>query len=209
MKFNVLKSDGSQAATVKVDRSVFGIEPNPGVVHQAVQAELTNSRQGTHATKGRGAVRGGGRKPWRQKGRGVARAGSRRSPLWKGGGTAFGPEPHSYRARLPRKMRQLARRSVLSAKAREEAIMVLESLDLPQSQTRALRDLLTGLQIADKKVTILPAVVGTNLRRASGNLSQLRVLPAVQASTYDILDCQVLLMDLAGLSALNDQLGLK
>jgi large subunit ribosomal protein L4 len=96
MKFNITKEDGSKGSSINVDDSVFGIEPNNSVVHQAVVAELANGRQGTHSTKNRSEVRGGGRKPFKQKGRGVARAGSTRSPIWKGGGTVFGPEPHEY-----------------------------------------------------------------------------------------------------------------
>ena len=96
MKLKVLNIDGSKGSTVNLDDSVFGIEPNQHVVHQAVISELSNSRQGTHSSKNRSAVRGGGKKPWKQKGRGVARAGTIRSPLWKGGGVVFGPEPHRY-----------------------------------------------------------------------------------------------------------------
>ena len=100
-----------------MDDTVFGIKPNESVVHQAVIAELANGRQGTHASKNRSAVRGGGKKPFAQKGRGVARAGTIRSPIWKGGGVVFGPEPHGYDTKMPKKMRRLARRSVLSDKA--------------------------------------------------------------------------------------------
>ena len=96
MKFNILKQDGTKGSSITVDDSVFGIEPNNSVVHQAVVAELANSRQGTHSAKNRSRVRGGGKKPWKQKGRGVARAGTIRSPIWKGGGVVFGPEPHKY-----------------------------------------------------------------------------------------------------------------
>ena len=117
MNFNTIKSDGTKGTAVKVDNGVFKIKPNEAVVYQAVIQELHNQRQGTHSAKSRGMVKGGGRKPWRQKGRGVARAGTIRSPLWKGGGTVFGPEPHPYKKRMPKKMKQLARKSVLSHKA--------------------------------------------------------------------------------------------
>ena len=101
MKINVLKIDGSKGTAITVDDSVFGIKPNESVVHQAVVAELANGRQGTHASKNRSAVRGGGKKPFKQKGRGVARAGTIRSPIWKGGGVVFGPEPHGYDTKMP------------------------------------------------------------------------------------------------------------
>ena len=103
MKLNIIKQNGGKGSTVTVDDSVFAIKPNESVVHQAVVAELANSRQGTHASKNRSAVRGGGKKPWKQKGRGVARAGTTRSPLWKGGGVVFGPEPHKYESECRRK----------------------------------------------------------------------------------------------------------
>ena len=118
MNFYTKKIDGSKGPAVKVSDAVFKVKPNESVVHQAIVTELHNQRQGTHSSKSRGMVNGGGRKPWRQKGRGVARAGTIRSPLWKGGGTVFGPEPHPYKKRMPKKMKQLARKSVLSFKAK-------------------------------------------------------------------------------------------
>ena len=118
----------AKEAAVTVDDSVFGIKPNESVVHQAVVAELANGRQGTHASKNRSAVRGGGKKPFKQKGRGVARAGTIRSPIWKGGGVVFGPEPHGYDTKMPKKMRRLARRSVLSSRASSGELIVVDEI---------------------------------------------------------------------------------
>ena len=116
MKIDVQNSSGKVVESIKLDSKIFNIEINPSVVRQAVLSELSNLRQGTHSSKNRSAVRGGGKKPWKQKGRGVARAGTIRSPFWKGGGVVFGPEPHGYSKKLPKKMSKLARKSVLSKK---------------------------------------------------------------------------------------------
>ena len=136
MELQVLNQDGSPSSKLKVADSVFGITPNESVVYQAIQSEMTNSRQGTHASKNRALKAGGGRKPWRQKGRGVARAGSIRSPLWRGGATTFGPEPHDYSHKLPKKVRRLARRSLLSHKAQNKELIVVESLQGSDSKTK-------------------------------------------------------------------------
>ena len=101
MELQVLDTKGKESSKIKVDDSVFGVKPNRDAIYRAVLSEMANSRQGTHSSKSRGMVRGGGRKPWRQKGRGVARAGTIRSPIWRGGGTVFGPEPHKYEYNLP------------------------------------------------------------------------------------------------------------
>ncbi len=116
MKINIQSIKGDVVDKVNADEKIFKVDLNRSVIRQAVLAEMTNLRQGTHASKNRSAVKGGGKKPFKQKGRGVARAGTIRSPLWKGGGVVFGPEPHSYKHKLPKKMKKLARRSVLSDK---------------------------------------------------------------------------------------------
>ena len=113
MKFDLHNLKGKKISDLQLEDTVFGIEPNRGVVRQAILAELTNMRQGTHSTKNRALVKGGGKKPFKQKGRGGARAGTIRSPLWKGGGTVFGPEPHVYKHKLPKKISLLARKSII------------------------------------------------------------------------------------------------
>ena len=140
MKLNVINSDGGKGEAISVDKSVFGIKPNESVVHQAVIAELANSRQGTHASKNRSAVRGGGKKPFKQKGRGVARAGTIRSPIWRGGGTVFGPEPHNYKTKISKKMKRLARRSVLSDRAKNGDILVVEEISVSSYKTKDFVD---------------------------------------------------------------------
>ena len=208
MKFNITKEDGSKGSSINVDDSVFGIEPNNSVVHQAVVAELANGRQGTHSTKNRSAVRGGGRKPFKQKGRGVARAGSTRSPIWKGGGTVFGPEPHEYDKKISKKMRKLARRSVLSSKANNGEIIVLENITVKTPKTNDFAKFLDKLNLQGKKITILVAAYSDNLFLAARNIPNIYLVEATSASTYDLLDCESLLFDKAGLSLINKQLKL-
>ena len=208
MKFNITKEDGSKGSSINVDDSVFGIEPNNSVVHQAVVAELANGRQGTHSTKNRSKVRGGGRKPFKQKGRGVARAGSTRSPIWKGGGTVFGPEPHEYDKKISKKMRKIARRSVLSSKANNGEIIVLENITVKTPKTNDFAKFLDKLNLLGKKITILVAAYSDDLFLAARNIPNIYLVEATSASTYDLLDCESLLFDKAGLSLINKQLKL-
>ncbi|GIS57626.1 MAG: 50S ribosomal protein L4 [Candidatus Neomarinimicrobiota bacterium] len=170
MKFNILKQDGTKGSSITVDDSVFAIEPNNGVVHQAVVTELANGRQGTHSAKNRSEVRGGGKKPWKQKGRGVARAGTIRSPIWKGGGVVFGPEPHKYNKKISKKMRQLARRSVLSSKAKNGEIIILEDISISAPKTKDFAEILKKLNLSGKKITILVAGYSDDLFLAVRNI---------------------------------------
>ena len=137
MTLDIFKIDGkSQGKKAKLDDAIFGIEPNDHAIYLTVKAFLANQRQGTHKAKERAEVRGGGKKPWRQKGRGTARAGTIRSPLWIGGGTIFGPRPRDYRQKLPKKLRQLARKSALSYKAKDEQLMVVEDFTFEKPATK-------------------------------------------------------------------------
>ena len=206
MNFNTIKPDGTKGTAVKVDNGVFKIKPNEAVVYQAVIQELHNQRQGTHSTKSRGMVKGGGRKPWRQKGRGVARAGTIRSPLWKGGGTVFGPEPHPYKKRMPKKMKQLARKSVLSHKASKGEIFIVDELIQPEPKTSTFYGFLISLDIQEKRVLVLPAEMEKNIRLSVRNLPNVNIKKADSASTYDLINHEVLLFDKSGLLLLNKKL---
>ena len=206
MDLNTIKPDGTNGTAIKVDNRVFKIKPNEAVVHQAVIQEMHNQRQGTHSAKSRGMVRGGGRKPWRQKGRGVARAGTIRSPLWKGGGTVFGPEPHPYKKRMPKKMKQLARKSVLSYKAGKGEIFIVDDLTQPEPKTSAFHNFLTSLNIQDKKVLVLPENIGKNIRLSVRNLPNVNITKADSASTYELISHEVLLFDKPGLLLVNKKL---
>ena len=206
MKLNILNNDGSEGKAVTVDKSVFGIKPNESVIHQAVITELANERQGTHASKNRSKVRGGGKKPWKQKGRGVARAGTIRSPIWRGGGTVFGPQPHDYKTKISKKMKRLARRSVLSFRADNGDILVVDEISISSPKTKEFIEFLKILNISGKKVTILVASLSENLFLSSRNIPNIYLVESTSASTYDLLDCEKLLFDKAGLALLNKKL---
>ncbi|MCH7763015.1 MAG: 50S ribosomal protein L4 [Candidatus Marinimicrobia bacterium] len=206
MELQVYKQDGSKTSKMKLNESVFGITPNEDVIYRAVQSELTNSRQGTHSAKSRGMVRGGGRKPFKQKGRGVARAGSTRSPLWRGGGTVFGPQPHGYSYKMPRKMKLLARRSILSYKANNDGLIILDEISVDEPKTKEFMKILNELNIADKKVTVLLGESKTNVFLAGRNIRNIAILEAKNASTYDLIDCDVILTEKSGVDVLTKQL---
>jgi len=206
MKLNILKLDGSKSSQIKADESVFGIKPNEPVIRQAVLAELTNLRQGTHATKNRASVAGGGRKPWRQKGRGVARAGTIRSPLWRGGGRVFGPEPHSYNKKISKRLSKLARKSVLSSKIANNEIVIVEKFQIDSRKTSNFVSLLKNLGLHKKKLTVLISDFDKNIEWSTQNLRFVYIVNASKASTYDLLDCEILLMDKDSLLVLTTML---
>ncbi|MCK4716823.1 MAG: 50S ribosomal protein L4 [Candidatus Marinimicrobia bacterium] len=207
VEFIVYKKDGlesDQKITFKTPS--FDIEPYDHLIYLAVKTEMTNSRQGTHSTKTRAEVRGGGRKPWKQKGRGGARAGSRRSPIWVGGGRAFGPKPKYYSMKINKKVKTLARRSALAYKYKEGAIKVLEDFKLMEAKSKTIRQLLKALDIEDKRITLLTSELTENLYLACRNFYNIMLVEAERASTYDILDCEVLLVDKEGFEKLNNRL---
>ena len=154
-KVTLFKQDGSQAGEVELNESIFGIEPNEAVIFDAVIMQRASLRQGTHAVKNRSAVRGGGRKPWRQKGTGRARQGSTRSPQWVGGGVVFGPTPRSYSYKLPRKVRRLALTSVLSMKVAENNLVVVDALNFDAPRTKEFKSVLANLDVTTKTILIL------------------------------------------------------
>lgn len=173
---------------------VFGVEFNEAVVHQAVVMQQANERQGTHATKTRGMVRGGGRKPWKQKGTGRARAGSVRSPLWVGGGTVFGPAPRSHAKDMPRKARRLAIRCALSAKVAEGALVVVDNLTFDAPKTKDAIAMLTGFEAADKKALIITDRENENVEKSSRNIEKVKALSNDCLNVYDILNAEKVLL---------------
>ena len=205
MEFDIINLSGQKVNSFKADDSVFGIEPNITAVRQAVLSEMANMRQGTHSSKNRAGVNGGGKKPWKQKGRGVARAGTIRSPLWRGGGTVFGPEPHKYQKKVSRKLSRLARISALSSKAAEGNLRVVDELELKSHKTTELLDALKMLDVSEKKITILTARDDNkDLELAARNLSNLQIVPARAASTYELINCEVLIIDKDAMVLLTD-----
>lgn len=179
-------ADGSPKGEVALDVEVFGIEPNTAVMHQVVTAQLAAARSGSANTKTRSEVRGGGRKPWRQKGLGRARHGSRRSPIWVGGGVAHGPKPRSYAERTPKKMKRLALKSALSARAAEGAVLVVDSPEWEEPRTKAARELLETMEAGGKTLVVLPNSNDVAIL-SFRNLPLVRLVPPSHLTTYDVL----------------------
>lgn len=186
MNAPLFDADGKSKGTVSLDPGIFGIEPNLAVLHQVVTAQLAARRAGTASTKTRAEVRGGGAKPWRQKGLGRARHGSIRSPIWVGGGVAHGPKPRDYSQRTPKKMKRLALLSALSARASEEAVVVIESIDWTEPRTRQASDLLGAVGATTKTLLVLGRsdVVAVKSFR---NLPQVQIVEPGHLTAYDVL----------------------
>ena len=202
MKIDIHSNVGKVVGNIEIDKKLLVSDSNSSVVRQAVLSELTNLRQGTHSSKNRSAVRGGGKKPWKQKGRGVARAGTIRSPLWKGGGTIFGPEPHSYSHKLPKKMSKLARKSVISKKIIDGQIMVLDKIVIESFKTSDFVSFLDNLNISSKKTLILVDSFQENLILASRNIRNIYIENVKNVSVYDLMDSEIILSDKIGFDIL-------
>ena len=189
-------ADGAKrGATFALPQEYFDGTVNEPVLHQAVKVYLNNQRQGTHMTKSRSFVSGGNQKPWKQKGTGRARQGSIRAPHWRGGGIVFGPTPRDYRTEIPRKVRQLARRSALNARAREGALHVVERLAFRTPKTAQLADLLGSLGLAGRKALVLTAGHNPNAYLSGRNLPTVEVMAYAEASAYDILWSDVVIIE--------------
>jgi large subunit ribosomal protein L4 len=186
VRSNVVDLSGKVLRDIDLDDRVFGITPNQAVVHQAVVAQEANARQGTHDTRTRGEVAGGGKKPYRQKGTGYARQGSKRAPHYKGGGVVFGPHPRSYEKAMPKKMRHLAMRSVLSARAAEAALTVVDAFTLEAPKTRALIATLATLGASEGALVVVGERSET-LFRAARNLDWVHVVTPNGLNLLDIL----------------------
>jgi len=184
---------GEVVEHIEISDQVFAVPFNEGVVHQAMVRQQANARQGTASTKTRSEVSGSTRKLYRQKGTGFARAGGRRSPLRRGGGIAFGPKPRSYRQTMPKKMRQLAIRCVLSAKAKDKELKVLEELKLEESKTKNMVQILTALGV-DSSALIVTSEPEGSVVKSARNLKGIKTMPANLINVLDILSYKILLM---------------
>jgi large subunit ribosomal protein L4 len=193
MKYDVYNLSGEVVDSVELDETVWGIEPHIAVMHQALVMQLANARLGTHDTKTRSEVRGGGRKPWRQKGTGRARQGSIRAPQWTGGGVVWGPHPRKYTQRMPKKMRRLAVRSALSAKLADDRLTIIDGLDSIEPRTRAMKTLLEALPESRSILIVVPDQIEA-IERASGNLQQVRTILASYLNVRDVLKFERLLV---------------
>jgi large subunit ribosomal protein L4 len=210
MKIDILKTDGSLSGKkCELRDDIFGIEPNDHVLYLGVKSYLANQRQGTHKTKERGEVSGGGKKTWKQKGRGGARAGTTRSPLWVGGGTIFGPKPRDYRQDLPKKVVKLARKSAFSHKLKANQLMVVEDFNFETPKTKDFVKILSNLKIAGKKTLVLTNGNLAAVYKSGRNIPKVKILEADKASTYDIVNNQILLLQQGGVELINKSFGTK
>lgn len=200
-EIEVRSQSGDVVGSVALDESVFGAQVNVPVMHQVVRAQLAAARAGTHATKTRGEVRGGGKKPWRQKGTGRARHGSSRSPQWTGGGVAFGPKPRDHNLAVPRKMRAAALRSALSDRAREGRIAVVDALSFEKPRTKDAVEVLRGAG-AEGRCLIVIEGRDANVALSFRNLPGAHVIAVDQLNTYDVLAADWLLFTKDALTAL-------
>ncbi|MCI5567821.1 MAG: 50S ribosomal protein L4 [Veillonellaceae bacterium] len=178
---------GTKVGDLELNDSIFGVEMNAPLLHQAVKMQLAAQRLGTHATKTRGFVRGGGRKPWKQKGTGRARSGSSRSPIWVGGGTIFGPHPRKYAFSMPRKQRRLAIKCALSDKVQSGEFLVLDSLDFDAPKTKNVVKMLKDFSVDDKAL-IITAGEAENVEKSSRNIPGVKAINTTGLNVYDILN---------------------
>ncbi|WP_300637820.1 50S ribosomal protein L4 [uncultured Oscillibacter sp.] len=199
----VLNMAGAEVGTVELNDAVFGIEPNEPVVHEVVKNHLANCRQGTQSALTRAEVSGGGRKPWRQKGTGHARQGSTRAPQWTHGGIVFAPKPRSYSYVLNKKVRRLALKSVLSAKAAEGRLVVIDSIKQAEIKTAEFRKFLNAVKVDGKAVVVTPAMDEIVVKSAR-NLPGVLTTPAAQLNVYDIVNAKYLVVDQAALAKIEE-----
>lgn len=195
MQIEVLNIKGKKAGrTVELPEEIFGAEPNNHVIYLAVKQYLAAQRQGTHKVKTRAEVQGASRKLHRQKGTGGSRKGNIRNPLYKGGGTIFGPKPHTYNIKLNRKVKDLAKISALSYKAKEKAIVIVEDINLDAPKTKAFMDILGSLKVADKKVMFVSPEYNNNLDLSIRNVPSVLGVLLSDINTYDIVNSEVLIL---------------
>ncbi len=207
MQIEVYKKDGSVSGErVELAASVFEIEPNDHAIYQAVRAYLANQRQGTHKTKTFGEVRGAGKKLWKQKHTGRARIGAIRSPLWKGGGAIFGPVPRDYSMKLPQKLKQLARKSALSYRAKEGNIKVVEDFSFGTPKTKDMISVLKALGVSEKKVLLLMPKNDTVVVRSGRNITGLHIMEAEKVSTYELMNNQLILLQKSAVDVITKSL---
>lgn len=198
MQIDIVDTSGAVVGQTALDESIWGIEPNIAVMHQAMVRQQANARKGTHDTQTRGEVRGGGKKPWRQKGTGRARQGSIRAPQWIGGGVVWGPHPRSYVQAMPRKMRRLAIRSALSAKLRDGRLTVVQGLAEIEPRTKVMQAILAQLGEARSYLIVTGGGVET-IDRAAGNLQRVETIQAPYLNVRDVLKYDRMIMTVEAL----------
>jgi large subunit ribosomal protein L4 len=203
LEVTAYEADGTaRPRAVKLPADPFDGLVHESAMHQAVKVFMANQRQGTSQTKTRGYVSGGNQKPWRQKGTGRARQGSTRSPLWPGGGTMFGPHPREYRQAIPKKLRQLARRSALNARAQEQALTVIAPLAFEEPKTKKMAELIRNMGLDGHKVLVLTSELKSNVVLSARNIPDVDVMRYSDVSTYDILHADAIVIEEAALGTL-------
>ena len=203
LKTNVYDMTGKQVGEVELSEAVFGIEPNQSVVHDVVKNHLANCRQGTQSALTRAEVSGGGKKPWRQKGTGHARQGSTRAPQWTHGGVVFAPKPRDYSYTLNKKVRRLALKSALSAKAQSEDIVVIDEIKMDEIKTKKFAGFLSAVN-ADCKALVVTAEVNENVVLSARNIPGVKTAFANVINVYDILNAKKLVVDKAALAKIEE-----
>lgn len=204
-KVTLFKQDGTTNGEIELNSEIFGVEPNENVVFDAVIMQRASLRQGTHAVKNRSAVSGGGRKPWRQKGTGRARQGSIRSPQWRGGGIVFGPTPRSYSYKLPKKVRRLAIKSVLSQKVLDNKLVVVEALQFDAPKTKEFAQVLSNLNV-DTKVLVVVESSNDFALLAGRNIPNVTIVDETDVTVLDVVNNDKLLFTKAALSKVEEGL---
>ena len=207
MELTVYKTSGEETAKkVVLEDTVFGVEPNDHAIYLDVKQDLANARQGTHKSKQRNEVAGSTRKLKRQKGTGGARSGSILSPLFPGGGRVFGPVPRDYSFKLNKKLKRLARRSALSYKMKGEAIKVVENFAIDTPRTKTIVAMMNGLQVADKKILVVLPESDRNILLSARNLQNVKVIPAANLNTYDVMNASSVLIAEGAVNVINEML---
>ncbi|WP_027108759.1 50S ribosomal protein L4 [Lacticigenium naphthae] len=201
----LFKQDGTKKGEVTLNDTIFGIEPNNNVIFDAVTMQRASLRQGTHSVKNRSAVRGGGRKPWAQKGTGRARQGSIRSPQWRGGGVVFGPTPRSYSYKLPKKVRRLAIKSVLSAKVASDDLFVVDVLNFDKPKTKEFREMLINLE-AGKKVLFVIEDGNEFAALSARNLGGVKVINPSNVNVLDVISANKMILTQTALTKVEEAL---
>ena len=204
--YDVLKVDGTKSGSVELNDAVFAIEPNNNVLFEAINLQRASLRQGTHAVKNRSAVRGGGRKPWRQKGTGRARQGTIRAPQWRGGGIVFGPTPRSYAYKMPKKMRRLALRSALSYKVQENALTVVDAINFEAPKTKEFKTVLANLE-QPKKVLVVTESEDVNVALSARNIPGVQVSTAQGLNVLDLTSADSVVITEAAAKKVEEVLG--
>jgi large subunit ribosomal protein L4 len=204
---DVINQKGEKVDSIELNEEIFNAEVKDHLIQQVVVWQLAKRRSGTAATKTRGQVRGGGKKPWRQKGTGRARAGTNRSPVWTGGGTVFGPHPRSYAFSLPKKVRQAALRSVLSSKFKANNVTVVDKIELEAPKTKLFAETMQNLGLGDSKAVFITSAPDEELVRSSRNLYQALVLPSEGMNVYDLLRFEKVVLLKDAVSKIHERLG--